>query len=360
MARISLRQLLDNAAEYGYGVPAFNINNMEQVLAIMEAAKAVDAPVIMQASRGARSYAGDIMIRKMVEAAEDMYPQIPICLHQDHGNNRATCVSAMQAGFTSVMMDGSLEADAKTPASYEYNLDITSEVTRIAHDIGVSVEGELGCLGSLETGAGEKEDGHGFEGSLSMDQLLTDPDQAVDFVTKTGVDALAIAMGTSHGAYKFSRKPDGEILAMDIVQNINQKLPEVHLVMHGSSSVPQELQDVFNEFGGEMPQTYGVPVEEIVRGIKYGVRKVNIDTDCRLAMTGEIRKIAQQNRSQFDPRKFLTPAREAMQQLCRDRFEQFETAGKATKITPLSVAEMARRYASGALDPIPASSQSAA
>jgi fructose-bisphosphate aldolase class II len=360
MARISLRQLLDNAAEYGYGVPAFNINNMEQVLAIMEAAKAVDAPVIMQASRGARSYAGDIMIRKMVEAAEDMYPQIPICLHQDHGNNRATCVSAMQAGFTSVMMDGSLEADAKTPASYEYNLDITSEVTRIAHDIGVSVEGELGCLGSLETGAGEKEDGHGFEGSLSMDQLLTDPDQAVDFVTKTGVDALAIAMGTSHGAYKFSRKPDGEILAMDIVQNINQKLPEVHLVMHGSSSVPQELQDVFNEFGGEMPQTYGVPVEEIVRGIKYGVRKVNIDTDCRLAMTGEIRKIAQQNRSQFDPRKFLTPAREAMQQLCRDRFEQFETAGKATKITPLSVAEMARRYASGALDPIPATSQSAA
>ncbi|MEE8365379.1 MAG: class II fructose-bisphosphate aldolase [Gammaproteobacteria bacterium] len=360
MARITLRQLLDNAAEYGYGVPAFNINNMEQVLAIMEAAKAVDAPVILQASRGARGYAGDIMIRKMVEAAEEMYPQIPICLHQDHGNNRATCVSAMQASFTSVMMDGSLEADAKTPASYEYNLDITSEVTRIAHDIGVSVEGELGCLGSLETGEGEKEDGHGFEGSLSMDQLLTDPDQAVDFVTKTKVDALAIAMGTSHGAYKFSRKPDGDILAMDVVRKINAKLPEVHLVMHGSSSVPQELQDIFNEFGGEMPQTYGVPVEEIVRGIKHGVRKVNIDTDCRLAMTGEFRKIAQQDKLQFDPRKFLAPARDAMQKLCRDRFEQFESAGKASKITPISVAEMARCYVSGALDPKPTTNQGAA
>ena len=360
MARITLRQLLDNAAEYGYGVPAFNINNMEQVLAIMEAAKAVDAPVISQASRGARGYAGDIMIRKMVEAAEEMYPRIPICLHQDHGNNRATCVSAMQASFTSVMMDGSLEADAKTPASYEYNLDVTAEVTRIAHDIGVSVEGELGCLGSLETGEGEKEDGHGFEGSLSMDQLLTDPDQAVDFVTRTKVDALAIAMGTSHGAYKFSRKPDGDILAMNVVQEINQKLPEVHLVMHGSSSVPQELQDIFNEFGGEMPQTYGVPVDEIIGGIKYGVRKVNIDTDCRLAMTGQFRKIAQQDKLQFDPRKFLQPALDAMQALCRDRFEQFETAGKASKITTISVADMASLYSKGALDPKLASSQSAA
>ena len=360
MARITLRQLLDHAAEYRYGVPAFNINNMEQVLAIMNAAKEVDAPVILQASRGARSYAGDIMIRKMVEAAEEMYPGIPICLHQDHGNNRATCVSAMQASFTSVMMDGSLEADAKTPASYEYNLDITSEVTRIAHDIGVSVEGELGCLGSLETGEGEKEDGHGFEGKLSMDQLLTDPDQAVDFVTRTGVDALAIAMGTSHGAYKFSRKPDGDILAMHVVKEINAKLPGVHLVMHGSSSVPQELQDIFNEYGGEMPQTYGVPVEEIVRGIKYGVRKVNIDTDCRLAMTGQFRKIAQQDGSQFDPRKFLAPSLNAMQQLCKDRFEQFETAGKASKITPISVAEMAKFYANGALDQTLASSQSAA
>jgi fructose-bisphosphate aldolase class II len=327
MARITLRQLLDHAAEKGYGVPAFNINNMEQVLAIMNAAQAVDAPVILQASRGARGYAGDIMIRKMVEAAEEMYPQIPICLHQDHGNDRATC---------------------------------TAEVTRIAHDIGVSVEGELGCLGSLETGEGEKEDGHGFEGSLSMDQLLTDPDQAVDFVTRTKVDALAIAMGTSHGAYKFSRKPDGEILAMNVVKAINEKLPEVHLVMHGSSSVPQELQDIFNQYGGEMPQTYGVPVEEIVRGIKFGVRKVNIDTDCRLAMTGEFRRIAEQEKAQFDPRKFLTPALKAMEDLCRDRFEQFETAGNASKIKPISVAEMAKAYASGALDPKVASSQSAA
>jgi fructose-bisphosphate aldolase class II len=266
----------------------------------------------------------------------------------------------MQASFTSVMMDGSLEADAKTPASYEYNLDITAEVTRIAHDIGVSVEGELGCLGSLETGEGEKEDGHGFEGSLNMDQLLTDPDQAVDFVTRTKVDALAIAMGTSHGAYKFSRKPDGDILAMNVVREINQKLPEVHLVMHGSSSVPQELQDIFNQYGGEMPQTYGVPVEEIVHGIKFGVRKVNIDTDCRLAMSGEFRRIAEQEKAQFDPRKFLAPALKAMEDLCRDRFEQFETAGKASKIKPISVAEMAKAYASGALDPKVASSKTAA
>ena len=351
MARITLRQLLDHAAEYSYGVPAFNINNMEQVLAIMNAAQGVDAPVILQASRGARSYAGDIMIRKMVEAAEEMFPGIPICLHQDPGNDRATCVSAMQATFTSVMMDGSLEADAATPASYEYNVEITREVTGIAHDIGVSVEGELGCLGSLETGEGEKEDGHGFEGKLSMDQLLTDPDQAVDFVTKTECDALAIAMGTSHGAYKFSRKPDGDILAMDVVKEINEKLPGIHLVMHGSSSVPQELQDVFNQFGGDMPQTYGVPVDEIVKGIKYGVRKVNIDTDCRLAMTGAFRKVAQRDASQFDPRKFLTPALDAMQDLCRDRFEQFGAAGNAAKITPISVADMAKRYASGTLSP---------
>jgi len=257
------------------------------------------------------------------------------------------------------MMDGSLEADASTPASYEYNLAITGEVTAIAHDIGVSVEGELGCLGSLETGEGEKEDGHGFEGSLSKEQLLTDPEQAVDFVTRTGVDALAIAMGTSHGAYKFSRKPDGEILAMDVVQEINRRLPEVHLVMHGSSSVPQELQDIFNQFSGEMPQTWGVPVEEIVRGIGYGVRKVNIDTDCRLAMTGEFRRIAEQDRSQFDPRKFLTPALKAMEDLCRDRFERFGTAGNASKIKPISVAEMAKAYAAGKLDPKLAASSAA-
>ena len=350
MARITLRQLLDHAAERGYGVPAFNINNMEQLIAIMNAARSVDAPVILQASRGARAYAGDIMLARMVEAAEEMYPEIPICLHQDHGNDRATCVSAMQHGFTSVMMDGSLEADASTPASYDYNVDITGEVTRIAHDIGVSVEGELGCLGSLETGEGEKEDGHGFEGSLGREQLLTDPEQAVDFVARTRVDALAIAMGTSHGAYKFSRKPDGEILAMDVVKSINDRLPQVHLVMHGSSSVPQELQDIFNEFGGEMPQTYGVPVEEIVRGIKHGVRKVNIDTDCRLAMTAEFRRVAALDQRQFDPRKFLQPAMQAMENLCRDRFEQFETAGNASRITPIGVTEMARRYASGDLD----------
>jgi fructose-bisphosphate aldolase class II len=350
MARISLRQLLDHAAEYSYGVPAFNINNMEQVLAIMEAARSCNAPVILQASRGARSYAGDVMIRKMVEAAEEMYPEIPICLHQDHGNNRATCVSAMQAGFTSVMMDGSLQADAQTPASYHYNLEITREVTAIAHDIGVSVEGELGCLGSLETGEGEKEDGHGFEGKLSIDQLLTDPEQAVDFVTQTRVDALAIAMGTSHGAYKFIRKPDGEILAMQVVKYIHNRLPGLHLVMHGSSSVPQELQDIFNRFGGEMPQTWGVPVEEIVRGIKYGVRKVNIDTDCRLAMSAEFRRIGESDKSQFDPRKFLTAAMNAMKELCLDRFEQFETAGKASSIKVISLEQMTRQYASGALD----------
>ena len=350
MARISLRQLLDHAAEYDYGVPAFNINNMEQVLAIMDAAKACDAPVILQASRGARSYAGDIMLTKMVEAAELMYPRIPICLHQDHGNDRSTCVSAMQAGFTSVMMDGSLEADASTPASYEYNSDITAEVTSIAHEIGVSVEGELGCLGSLETGEGEKEDGHGFEGKLSVEQLLTDPDQAVDFVGKTQVDALAIAMGTSHGAYKFSRKPDGDTLAMNVVKEINARLPNLHLVMHGSSSVPQELQELFNAYGGSMPQTWGVPIEEIVTGIKHGVRKVNIDTDCRLAMTGKFREVGQQDTSQFDPRKFLIPAMKAMEDLCRDRYEQFRTAGKASKISVISLADMAAGYKNGRLD----------
>src|SRR3984957_18371929 len=298
MAKITLRQLLDDAAERGYGVPAFNINNMEQGLAIVEAAASVDAPVIIQASRGARAYAGDIMLSKIVEALIETHPQIPICLHQDHGNEEATCLTAIQHGFTSVMMDGSLEADAKTPASYAYNLDITARVVAAAHAVGASVEGELGVLGSLEHGSGEQEDGHGAEGEVSHDQLLTDPDQAVDFVRATKVDALAIAMGTSHGAYKFSRKPDGDILAMQVVEEIHRRLPNTHLVMHGSSSVPQPLQDVFNQFGGEMPQTWGVPVEEIVRGIKHGVRKVNIDTDCRLAMTAAFRKIATQTRSE--------------------------------------------------------------
>ncbi|MBL4854343.1 MAG: fructose-bisphosphate aldolase class II [Robiginitomaculum sp.] len=352
MARITLRQLLDHAAEYSYGVPAFNINNMEQVLAIMEAAKKTDSPVILQASRGARAYAGDIMLVKMVEAAEEMYPNIPICLHQDHGNSGATCFSALQAGFTSVMMDGSLEADAKTPASYEYNENITKYVTDVAHDVGASVEGELGCLGSLETGMGEAEDGHGFEGALSKDMLLTDPDEAAEFVKTTKVDALAIAMGTSHGAYKFSKKPTGDILAMDRVEAINKRIPNTHLVMHGSSSVPQELQDIFNEYGGGLPQTYGVPIEEITKGIKFGVRKVNIDTDCRLAITGQIRKVLCQDTKQFDPRKFLAPSITAMKELCIDRYERFGTAGNASKIKEIPMPDMAKRYASGSLDPM--------
>lgn len=346
MTKISLRQLLDHAAEHSYGLPAFNINNMEQILAIMRAADAVDSPVILQASRGARSYAGDVMIRKMVEAAEEMYPQIPICLHQDHGDSEAVCYSAIQNGFTSVMMDGSLLADGRTPSSYEYNVDVTRRVTEMAHAVGASVEGELGVLGSLETGTGEAEDGHGAEGVLDMDQLLTDPDQAVDFVSQTKVDALAIAMGTSHGAYKFTREPDSDILAMDVVKAIHSRLPDTHLVMHGSSSVPQDLQDIFRSFGGTMRPTWGVPVEEIENGIRHGVRKVNIDTDCRLAMAGAIRKVAVTNTDQFDPRKFLTPALEAMEKLVRDRFERFGSAGQAPKIRAKSLALMAEDYAS--------------
>ncbi len=351
MARITLRQLLDHAAEHDYGVPAFNINNMEQVNAIMEAAKAVDAPVIMQASRGARAYANDLMLAKMVEAAELIYPDIPICLHQDHGNNEATCLTAIKHGFTSVMMDGSLEADAKTPASYEYNVNITKRVAEMAHLVGASVEGELGCLGSLETGQGEAEDGHGAEGKLSHDQLLTDPDQAMEFVAETKVDALAVAIGTSHGAYKFKRKPTGEVLAMHVIEAIHKRLPNTHLVMHGSSSVPEELQDIINKYGGEMRETYGVPVEEIIRGIKHGVRKVNIDTDCRLAMTGQIRRVLTTDKAEFDPRKYLKPAMEAMRDLCKLRLEQFGTAGNASKIKIIPMSEMAKRYASGALNP---------
>lgn len=351
MARITLRQLLDHAAEYGYGVPAFNINNMEQGLAVMEAAAACDAPVILQASKGARSYAHDVMLARMIDALVEMFPAIPVCMHQDHGSDEATCMSAIRHGFTSVMMDGSLEADAKTPASYEYNVAITERVTRMAHWVGVSVEGELGVLGSLETGEAEAEDGHGASGALSHDQLLTDPDQAVDFVTRTGVDALAIACGTSHGAYKFSRAPDGDILAMGVIEEIHRKLPNTHLVMHGSSSVPQELQEIINHFGGSMPQTYGVPVEEIERGIRHGVRKVNIDTDCRMAMTGQFRRIAMEHPEEFDPRKFLKPAMDAMRKLCRDRFERFGTAGNASRIRVVGLDEMARRYAAGTLDP---------
>lgn len=351
MAIITLRQLLDHAAEEGYGVPAFNINNMEQGLAIMNAARACGAPVILQASRGARKYAGDLMLSHMVRAFAEMYPDNHIVMHQDHGNNDAICLSAIRHGFTSVMMDGSLEEDMKTPASYEYNLDITSRVTRAAHAVGASVEGELGVLGSLETGEAAEEDGSGAAGKLSHDQLLTDPDQAVDFVRQTKCDALAIACGTSHGAYKFSRKPDGDILSMDTIKQINAKLPGIHLVMHGSSSVPQELQDLINNNGGDMPQTYGVPVEEIERGIKMGVRKVNIDTDCRMAMTGEFRRVANEKPSEFDPRKFLVPALKAMEDLCKDRFERFGAAGQSAKIKPISLDDMAERYHSGALDP---------
>jgi fructose-bisphosphate aldolase class II len=360
MARITLRQLLDHAAEQGYGVPAFNINNMEQGLAILEAANSASAPVIIQASRGARSYANDIMLAKMIDALVEIYPHIPICMHLDHGNDANTCVTAIQHGFTSVMMDGSLKPDGKTAADYEYNVDVTRRVTEIAHYGGVSVEGELGVLGSLEHGGGEQEDGHGIEGEISHDQLLTDPDQAVDFVQKTGVDALAIAMGTSHGAYKFTRKPDGEILAMHVIEEIHRRLPNTHLVMHGSSSVPQDLQDIINAYGGKMPQTWGVPVEEIQRGIKNGVRKVNIDTDNRMAMTGQIRRIFAESPGEFDPRKYLKPAMEAMTKLCKQRFEEFGTAGQAPKIKVLSLGAMAKRYASGELDPKFAGSKAAA
>ena len=341
---ISLRQLLDHAAENDYGLPAFNINNMEQGLAIMEAANKVNAPVIIQASRGARAYAGDFILQALIKGLIELYPHLPICMHQDHGNSLATCASAIQYGFSSVMMDGSLEEDGKTPASYEYNSEVTKSVVTVAHSCGVSVEGELGVLGSLETGAGEKEDGHGFEGKLAKDKLLTDPDQAVDFVNYTGVDALAIAMGTSHGAYKFSRKPDSEVLAMNVVKAINKKLPNTHLVMHGSSSVPQELQDLFNEYGGELPQTYGVPLAEIKQGIKYGVRKVNIDTDCRLAMAAQLRKVAQQYKAEFDLRKFMKPAKEAMTKVCLDRYTEFGCEGQASKIKVKNLKEMVFKY----------------
>ncbi|MBV8683135.1 MAG: fructose-bisphosphate aldolase class II, partial [Caulobacteraceae bacterium] len=335
MARITLRQLLDHAAEHGYGVPAFNINNMEQGLAIMEAARVTNSPVIIQASRGARQYANDVVLAKLIEGYIELFPEIPVCMHQDHGNSEATCATAIQHGFTSVMMDGSLMADAKTPAAYDYNVRVTRAVVDMAHWVGASVEGELGVLGSLETGMGDKEDGHGAEGKLSHDQLLTDPDQAVDFVRATEVDALAIAMGTSHGAYKFSRKPDGAVLAMGVIEEIHRRLPDTHLVMHGSSSVPQDLQEIINRYGGEMPQTWGVPVEEIQRGIKHGVRKINIDTDARMAMTGQVRKILSENPSEFDPRKYLKPAMEALTKLCKQRFEDFGTAGNASKIKPL-------------------------
>ena len=352
MPLITLRQLLDHAAEHDYGVPAFNISNMEQGLAIMNAARACDAPVILQASLNVRHvYAGDRMIVGIVQALADMYPDNPICLHQDHGHNERACVSAIGAGFTSAMMDGSLMGDGKTPADYAHNVDITSRVAKIAHWIGASIEGELGVLGSLETGEAEEEDGSGAKGKLALEQLLTDPDQAAQFVSETKVDALAIACGTSHGAYKFTRAPDGDILSMEQIEAIHKRLPETHLVMHGSSSVPQHLQDLINAHGGEMPQTWGVPVEEIERGIRHGVRKVNIDTDCRMAMSGAMRRFAQNNPQSFDPRAFIRAAMDELELLVRDRFERFGTAGHGRKIKPISLAGMAQRYADGTLDP---------
>ena len=349
MALVPMRLLLDHAAENGYGIPAYNVNNMEQIQSIMQAANEADSPVILQASRGARSYAGEIFLRHLILAAMETYPHLPIAMHQDHGNSPATCYSAIRNGFTSVMMDGSLEADAKTPSSYEYNVDVTRKVVEVAHAVGASVEGELGCLGSLETGAGEAEDGHGFEGTLSHDQLLTDPDEAVDFVEKTGVDALAVAIGTSHGAYKFTRKPTGEILAISRIEEIHRRLPNTHLVMHGSSSVPEDLIAIINQYGGNIPETYGVPVEEIQKGIKCGVRKINIDTDNRLAITAAIREAAFKDPSNFDPRHFMKPSIAYMKKVCLDRYQQFGTAGNASKIKQVSLDDFAAKYAKGEL-----------
>ncbi|MFM6190830.1 MAG: class II fructose-bisphosphate aldolase [Planktothrix sp.] len=349
MALVPMRLLLDHAAENDYGLPAYNVNNMEQIQAIMQAAAETNSPVILQASRGARQYAGESFLRHLILAAVETYPHIPIAMHQDHGNSPATCYSAMRHGFTSVMMDGSLEADGKTPASFEYNVAVTSEVVKVAHSIGVSVEGELGCLGSLETMQGDKEDGHGAEGKLTMEQLLTDPDQAVEFVEATQVDALAIAIGTSHGAYKFTRKPTGEILAISRIEEIHRRLPNTHLVMHGSSSVPEDLLAMINEYGGKIPETYGVPVEEIQKGIKSGVRKVNIDTDNRLAITAAFREAAFKDPSNFDPRHFLKPSIKYMKKVCADRYNQFGSAGHADKIKVQTLDEFAAKYAKGEL-----------
>lgn len=337
MALVPLRVVLDHAAENGYGVAAFNVNNMEQIQAIMEAAQETDSPVIVQASRGARSYSQDAYLRHLMLAAAELYPHIPTVMHQDHGNSVDTCLSAIENGFTSVMMDGSLKEDGKSPADYDYNVRVTAEVVRMAHARGVSVEGELGCLGSLEHGTGEQEDGHGAEGVLTHDQLLTDPEEAARFVAETDVDALAVAIGTSHGAYKFSRKPDGEVLAMSRIEEIHRRLPNTHLVMHGSSSVPQELQDMINKYGGQMKQTYGVPVEEIQRGIKHGVRKINVDTDNRMAMTAAIRKVLMESPEKFDPRDYMKPARSAMKKVCLDRMVSFGQAGQAHKIRAVAV-----------------------
>ena len=351
MALISLRQMLDHAAEYGYGVPAFNVNNLEQMRAIMEAADKTDSPVIVQASAGARKYAGAPFLRHLILAAVEEFPHIPVVMHQDHGTSPAVCQRSIQLGFSSVMMDGSLGEDGKTPTDYEYNVDVTRRTVEMAHACGVSVEGELGCLGSLETGEAGEEDGIGAAGKLTHEQMLTDPEEAADFVKKTKVDALAIAIGTSHGAYKFTRPPTGDILAIEQIKAIHARIPDTHLVMHGSSSVPQDWLAVINEFGGEIPETYGVPVEEIQEGIKYGVRKVNIDTDLRLASTGAIRRFLANNTAEFDPRKYLKESVTAMRDICIARYEAFGTAGNASKIKPINLEEMFQRYESGELDP---------
>jgi fructose-bisphosphate aldolase class II len=344
-----MRQLLDHAAENGYGLPAFNVNNLEQVSAIMQAADEVGAPVIMQASAGARKYAGEAFLRHLISAAVEAYPHIPVVMHQDHGQSPAVCMAAIKSGFTSVMMDGSLMEDGKSVASYEYNVEVSKKVVEFSHAIGVTVEAELGVLGSLETMKGDKEDGHGAEGTMTREQLLTDVNQAADFVRQTQCDALAIAIGTSHGAYKFSRKPTGDILAIERIKEIHARIPNTHLVMHGSSSVPQELLAEIREFGGDMKETYGVPVEEIQEGIKHGVRKINIDTDIRLAMTGAIRRFFAENPSKFDPREYLKPAREAAKQVCKARYIAFGCEGQAGKIKPVSLTDIASQYKSGKL-----------
>jgi len=349
MALISMRQMLDHAAEFEYGIPAFNVNNLEQVRAIMLAASDTDSPVIMQASAGARSYAGAPFLRHLILAAIEEFPHIPVVMHQDHGTSPSVCQRSIQLGFSSVMMDGSLGEDGKTPTDYEYNVDVTRRTVEMAHACGVSVEGELGCLGSLETGMAGEEDGIGAEGILTKEQMLTDPEEAADFVSKTQVDALAIACGTSHGAYKFTRPPTDDILAIDRIKAIHARIPNTHLVMHGSSSVPQEWLAVINEFGGNMPETYGVPVEQIQQGIKYGVRKVNIDTDLRLASTGAVRRFLAQNPNEFDPRKFLKASTTAMYDICKARYEAFNTAGNASKIKPISLDAMYDLYSKGNL-----------
>jgi len=352
MPLVSLRQLLDHAAEHGYGLPAFNVNNLEQIQAIMEAAAETDSPVIMQGSAGARKYAGEAYLRHLIEAAIESHPDVPIVMHQDHGASPAICIQAMRSGFSSVMMDGSLMEDAKTPSSFQYNVDTTRRVVEMSHAIGVSVEGELGCLGSLETGMGEAEDGHGADCALSHDQLLTDANEAAEFVKATGVDALAIAIGTSHGAYKFTRPPTGAVLRIDRIKEIHERIPNTHLVMHGSSSVPQEWLKIINENGGAMGETYGVPVEEIVEGIKNGVRKINIDTDLRMASTGAIRRYMAQNPKDFDPRKYLAAARKAMKEICVARYQAFGCAGQASKIKAMSLEKMSDRYKKGELNAI--------